>query len=694
MASSGGVSASWTPRSGSGIGSPVRGSLYYGYLIILCVLFGVVWAFSAADVNTVLATVPVGFWVLSGLAVIVDTPLFALQRRGYPATVAASVSFTFALSYAWGHGTGRTAQTAAILVSAVLARREFWAVIFDLGRYGLALSAVGVIGALAGRTYPVPPDVSHLGFVVTAAVTWYLVFRLTTATEVWLRRGGSWRQALVTNVGAEALSAATLLVLSPMLIAIMQVNAWLIPLVLVPLYVVSSMSRLWYERSQRYWVDPLTGLASRAAIARETEREAAAAQAELGNKHRPRVVALLVIDLDQFRLINEALGYEVADKVLIAVGQRLAREAAPQTVVARLKGDEFGILLSHVSDEGAVLDLAKAVRRQFAKPVTVDGQPLFVDASIGVATCPRHGDRFDALAQHADAAMHDAKDLPDGVAMFRPEFESLGPKRWALLADLRRVLEHPDSTEIVPYYQPQIDCATGEVVGVEALLRWRHPTLGMVSPNEVVRAAEHSPIMHQITRRMIEQVLRQLSRWRSHGFTVRASVNVSVRDLYTTDLVSWLRQQLHRYGVPPGNLQLELTESALMTQPGAVISSLQSLQRLGVGASLDDFGTGFSSLQHVHRLPLTEIKIDRSFIQSMVDHPDAEAIVRATIDLAGNLGLRVIAEGVDNEDTRQRLLADGCHIVQGFYYAKPAPVDEFDRWLAARRAPANGDAAV
>ena len=412
------------------------------------------------------------------------------------------------------------------------------------------------------------------------------------------------------------------------------------------------------------------------------------------------MVALLVVDLNQFQLINEALGYEVADQVLVAVGRRLAGEAGPGTALCRLKGDEFGLLLSRLSDEEEVLARASAIRARFAEPIAVDGQPLIVDASIGIAMYPRHGADFDALAQHADTAMHHAKELPSGVAVFEPENESLGPQRWTLLGDLRRVLDNPGSTEIVPYYQPQVDLATGEIVGVEALLRWCHPTRGMVSPEEVVRAAEHSPVMQQITRRMIEQVLRQLSLWRANGFLVRASVNVSVRDLYTNDLVLWLREQLHRYGVAPNDLQLEITESAVMTQPGSVLSCLRSLHDLGVGAALDDFGTGFSSLQHLRRLPLTEIKIDRSFTQSMVEDAGVEAIVRAIIDLANNLGLRVTAEGVEDEGTRQLLLADGCHIAQGWYYAKALPVEEFDQWLAVHRAsghraatapPARGD---
>ena len=267
----------WSGRSGGPArpGSPAGGHLYVGYLIVLCVVFVAMLVASAANIGSVLAAVPVGFWVLTGLAVIVDTPLFTLRRPGYPATVLASVSFTFAMSYAWGHGTGRVAQTAAILVSAALSRREVWAVVFDIGRYGLALSAVGLVGALAGRTYPVPPDVSHLGYVLVAAAVWYLVFRLLTATGSWLREGGRWRHALVTGVRGEALSAGALLLLSPVLLAIMQVNAWLIPLVLVPLYAVSTMSRLWYEQSQRYLVDSLTGLANRTAMARETKRETA-----------------------------------------------------------------------------------------------------------------------------------------------------------------------------------------------------------------------------------------------------------------------------------------------------------------------------------------------------------------------------------------------------------------------------------
>jgi diguanylate cyclase (GGDEF)-like protein len=471
-----------------------------------------------------------------------------------------------------------------------------------------------------------------------------------------------------------------------MLFAIMQVNAWLIPLVLVPLYAVSTMSRLWYERTQRYLVDTLTGLPNWTAMAGETDRELAevalADHTNAGFGRTDGLIALLVIDLHQFHLINEALGYSVADRLLVAVGQRLCQHATPDTAVCRLKGDEFGLLRRHLANEDEVQAVADAVRVQLAEPFTIDRQQLVLDVCIGIAIYPQHGENFHVLAQHADTALQRAKVAPPGLAVFQPGTESSAAQRWALLEELRRVLDQASGTEIVPYYQPQVDLANGEVVAVEALLRWQHPIRGLVSTDEVIRAAEYSPLMQKITRRMIGQVLDQLRSWRSDGLTIRASVNVSMHDLYGRDFVAWLRRQLHGHDISPASLQLEITESALMTQPSNVLDSLRSLRQTGVGIALDDFGTGFSSLQHLRRLPLTEIKIDRSFVQSMVDDDDAQAIVRAIIDLAASLDLRVVAEGVEDERTLQRLLANSCRIAQGWYYAKARPGADFRQWLA------------
>ena len=327
---------------------------------------------------------------------------------------------------------------------------------------------------------------------------------------------------------------------------------------------------------------------------------------------------------------------------------------------------------------------ARTVRAEIVRTITVAGQPLSVDVSIGIAMLPDHGRDFRTVHRHAEIALRQSKQAPGGVATYTPAIAPSRRQQLTLLTDLRGALDQSDDTGLQPYYQAQIDLATGEVEGVEALLRWRHPTRGMISPEELIRVAEHSPVMSQLTRWMAEQVLRQQSRWRSQGVTLRTSLNVSVTDLYNSSIVGWLRDLLDGYGVAPSDLQVEITESALMAEPNSVLACLQALRQLGVGVALDDFGTGYSSLQHLYRLPLTEIKIDKSFTRVMVEDAAAAGIVRHIIGLGRELGLRVVAEGVEDDTTRARLLADGCHVGQGWYYAKALPADDFDRWLAAR----------
>ena len=416
--------------------------------------------------------------------------------------------------------------------------------------------------------------------------------------------------------------------------------------------------------------DPLTGLANRLALsqaAREPIQRCAGQRPDAG------IAARLVADIAGLGRVNEALGHHVGDKILAAIARRIAGSAGPRTLVARPQSDEFAIFMWGLAGTEQVLARTAALRAQFDEPVSVEGQPLVMSASIGIALCPAHGTGFDDLARRADMAMERAKLLPDLVAIFRPDQDEPAAGQLSLLTDLRRALDEPENTEIVPFYQPQLNMTTGEVTGVEALLRWRHPALGMVSPEQVVRVAEHTLLMPKISMTMIEQVLAQLAAWRSEGWVLQASVNVSVRDLHSDELVKWLQGRLRRHGVAPSQLQLELTESALMSQAQAVASTVQSLRRLGIGVSLDDFGTGFSSLQHLRQLPLTEIKIDRSFVQSMMTNPQDEAIVRAVIDLGRDLGLRIVAEGVEDDQTRLRLLAHRCHLAQGWYYADPMP---------------------
>ncbi|WP_243420785.1 EAL domain-containing protein, partial [Micromonospora globispora] len=242
-----------------------------------------------------------------------------------------------------------------------------------------------------------------------------------------------------------------------------------------------------------------------------------------------------------------------------------------------------------------------------------------------------------------------------------------------------------DAGEITMYYQPQIAIATGEVVGVEALLRWWHPRRGMVDPGELIQVAEQSAVMRLLTRRVVDDVVEQLAKWSAAGIALRAALNVSVRDLHTGEIAEQIADRLSRYGVLPDRLQVEITEGALMADPRRVLASITQLHRIGVGIALDDFGTGYSSLQHLRRLPLSEVKVDRSFVLGMADDADDAAIVRSMIELAGALGLRVVAEGVEDERTWRLLHAAGCDVAQGWFHARPMPAEELAAWLARYR---------
>jgi diguanylate cyclase (GGDEF)-like protein len=436
--------------------------------------------------------------------------------------------------------------------------------------------------------------------------------------------------------------------------------------------------------------DRLTGLPNRLALA-----EAVGTPIRRCVEERPDagLSALMVADVLRLGRVNEALGHRVGDLVLVAIAARLMSRAGPRAMVTRLHGDEFAIFMWGLPDADEVLARATALRTALDEPIWVDGQPLSVSVAIGVSLCPAHGTTLDELERRADTAMEQAKGVSQHLAIFEPEHDVTAADQVTLLTDLRSALEEPDG-QIVAFYQPQVDMPTGALVGAEALLRWLHPTRGIVGPAQILRAAEHSPLMRKLSMLMLERVLAQLAAWQAEGLVLRASVNISVRDLHSAELVTWLDDRLRYHSVAPRHLQLELTESALMSQVPAVIDNLRYLRAVGVGAALDDFGTGYSSLQHLRQLPLTEIKIDRSFVQSMMESPRDRAIVRAVIDLGRDLGLRVVAEGVEDDRTRTRLLADGCALAQGWYYAAPMSAADFTRWCSRRKAHARSARAV
>ncbi|MDP9797293.1 diguanylate cyclase (GGDEF)-like protein [Catenuloplanes nepalensis] len=682
----------------------------------LSFVWAVILSAAAASVMSLLALpgqvdeLPLAFWVMAGLAVLIDArPFTPAGRRRLGAAILASVCLTFAIMLGWGLGPAIVVQVVAVAVCGARMRSSIWRTGFNTAQHVLALGAAAAVLAagpeLAFRAGGNPSWTDVLA-VVAASAAWFAVTYGTVTVAVWLRFGGRWPAMFVSGLGFELLSAGSLLFLSPLLVVAAHLSAALIPLILVPLYAVYRMARLTTAHEKISRLDPLTGLGNRKALLTEVADQIAAHVERATRGDADGHMALLLLDLDRFKRVNDALGHAVGDRLLTEVAKRIATVVRPPATLARLGGDEFAVLAPRLEGTAAARRLAAEIAEALDEPVLLDGLPLDIGGSIGVAVYPEHGTDFETLMRHADVAMYEAKHRGDAVAVYAPEADHNSPERLSLLGDLRTALEVtggmrkdagerdgagtpqlPGAGEIRMYYQPQVAIDTGEVVGVEALLRWRHPDRGMVHPEELIKAAEHTAVMRLLTRRVIDDVIEQLAAWRDAGLPMRAALNVSVRDLHTGDVVDQIEDRLQRYGLPADRLQLEITESALMADPRRVLVTLSRLSRLGIAIALDDFGTGYSSMQHLRRLPLSEVKIDRSFVLGMAEDGDDAAIVRSMIELAGALGLRVVAEGVEDERTWRMLHAAGCHVAQGWFYGRPMPAEEFGVWLSRYRPP-------
>ncbi|MBV9097123.1 MAG: EAL domain-containing protein [Frankiaceae bacterium] len=452
----------------------------------------------------------------------------------------------------------------------------------------------------------------------------------------------------------------------------MEQGPALVPLLVLPLFAVYATAAMSLERERQALHDSLTGLPNRKLLIQDARsRIETADEFNLG-------VALFLLDLDRFKEINDTLGHPVGDALLQLVGARLAGVVRPEDTVARLGGDEFALLVTDVGHWENAVEVAERVRAALAEPFRHDGMSFEIEASIGIALHPDHGHDFETLLQRADVAMYVAKERGTGIEIYSSETDRHSTIRLGMLAELRNAL---DNRELELHYQPKADLRTGDVVGVEALLRWRHPERGMVPPDEFIPLAEQTGLMRAITQFVVDTALTQLAEWWKSGLRVQAAVNVCARDLYDRDFADFLRERLEEHGVPPRALMIEVTESVLMADPARAATTLLSLADIGVGVSLDDFGTGYSSLVHLKRLPVSEVKIDRSFVLRMDVNEDDAAIVRSIIDLASALGLRVVAEGVETQESWDRLSVFGCDAAQGWYLAKAMPADVVTSWL-------------
>ena len=424
--------------------------------------------------------------------------------------------------------------------------------------------------------------------------------------------------------------------------------------------VVRQLERI---RHQAYH-DDLTGLPNRRFL--RERLEVALAEAD------GRPVAVLLLDLDRFKDVNDTFGHPGGDDLLRRLAERLTRDLESDLLVARLGGDELAVLAPGRTSRDAV-EIAREVRSIVGAPFAIDGVPVAVDASVGVAVSPEDGGDADTLLRRADVAMYAAKGRRLGVARYDEGFDTSDRGRLALMSQLRGAIERG---EIVLHYQPKVDLRSGAVCGVEALVRWQHPERGLVPPGAFVPYAEQSGLTRDLTRRVLQLAVEQAVAWRRAGRSVPMAVNVTMFDLLDAGFAAELEALLVRAGLPAAELQLELIESAVMSEPERVLAVLERVSELGVGLAVDDFGTGYSSLGHLARLPVDTIKIDRSFVAGLLVDEGSRAIVAATIDLGHALGLRVVAEGIEDDDVAARLRELGCDVGQGYGLGRPVPADE------------------
>ncbi|MGZ4271908.1 MAG: putative bifunctional diguanylate cyclase/phosphodiesterase [Solirubrobacteraceae bacterium] len=604
-----------------------------------------------------------------------------LPLRGGDEEANLSTPFAFAILISAGLAPAMVAQVGASLVQDLVARKPIWRCAFNVGQYVLCLAAAGVvltaIGAPPGA--PVRASIEHeVAATLLAGVAFYAANLLIVGTAVASYQGTPLRQYLRSDLATTTLMAGVSISLAPLVLAALDQSPLLIALFVLPFVAVHRSGRLACDSARQALHDALTGLPNRMRFQQLVDD--AISEHDAGGRF-----AVMLLDLNRFKEINDTLGHHYGDLCLQETTARLRAVLDDDDPVARLGGDEFAILIRSDAPEAIAARLTAALQ----EPVHLDGFILEIDASIGIARFPEDGGDLETLLRRADVAMYTAKSRHLGHLFYSAEIDEYDPTRFALVADLRRAVE---SDELVLHYQPKLDVRSGTVTAVEALARWEHPRLGLLYPAAFIDLAEHTGLIRPLTHRVLEQAIRQCAEWHAGGLELQVAVNVSPRSLLDRTLPGAVAAALARSGLCAAQLKLEITETAIMVDPAAIGEVLDQLGTMGVALSIDDFGTGYSSLAHLRRLPVEEVKVDRSFVRNMVREDGDRAIVRAIVDLAANLGLAVVAEGVEDADTMHALAELGCDMVQGYYVSRPVPAAQLVQWLDRSARVATGTA--
>jgi diguanylate cyclase (GGDEF)-like protein len=616
--------------------------------------------------------------VLAGLLVIGESQPIVISR-GEDDLDEVTIASTFILALAilgplW---VLLAAQVVAVSLDDLRGRKNLQRLLFNNAQ--LVLSGYltrATFTVLTGRVLAgdaTPLAVHDVPAALAAGAVFFVVNNGLTGMVVALALDKPVLPHLRDDVRFQLSTSGVLLAFAPVVVVATDFSLLLLPLMMLPIAAVHRSAKLAAERERQALHDGLTGLPNRLLLSDRTGRalEAAGRSAVC--------TAVLLIDLDHFKEINDTLGHYVGDQLIREVGGRLRDAMREGDTVARLGGDEFAVLACDLPGREESEQVARRLVEALTQPFLIDGVRLDVQASVGIALAPDHGNDVQTLMQRADVALYAAKEHRGTYAFYSPEGDLHSVEKLALLGELR---EGVSRSQLRVYYQPKCDAKTGAIAGLEALVRWQHPTRGLVLPDDFVPIAENTGLITPLTLEVLDQALGFARALRDAGTPLSVAVNVSVRSLTDLELPRQVAALISRWEVPPSTLTLEVTETTIMVDPSRTLTVLGLLRDVGVSLSIDDFGTGYSSLAYLKRLEAHELKIDRSFVLGMAQNSNDAVIVRSTIELGHNLGLRMVAEGVEDAATWSMLRSLGCDVIQGYHLSPPLPPERLVEWLA------------
>jgi diguanylate cyclase (GGDEF)-like protein len=613
--------------------------------------------------------------VFTPLVVLGELLPIRVRRRDDEEEITVSTPFAFTLLLTSGVAAATLALVLASVVADTFRRKPVWKATFNVAQFAISVAAAGSV-LLLGHVDPIGAHrqvaTSAMGTITLAAVVFFMVNNVITGTALALATKSRVVEFLKRDFLFQAGTTGALLSMAPIVVAAADDTLWLVPLLILPIAAVHKCASILLDKEHESLHDALTELPNRKLF-----RIRAAEAIEESTQART-MTAVMLIDLDRFKEVNDTLGHYIGDVLLQQIGPRLAGVLREGDTIARLGGDEFAVLLPDVPSEIAAMEIADRMLEALEQHFTLPEVLVDIEASVGIALAPAHGVDIDTLMQRADVAMYLAKESKSGYQVYESARDPYSPKHLSLLHDLRQAL---DNRQFVLYYQPKAALGSGTIIGVEALIRWQHPDQGLIPPDRFIPLAERSGLSRPLTLFVLNEALSQIAAWRNEGMELRMAVNLTGRNLHDPSFPVDVARLLEKWDVPARLLLLEITENSVMADPARVLGVLKALREMGVELALDDFGTGYSSLAYLKRLPVHELKIDKSFVMNMAGDESDAVIVQSTIGLARNLNLRVVAEGVEDKAAWDELVGLGCDVAQGYYLSRPAPPAELTAWL-------------